>query len=94
MTSFVGPGETSDIEEVIEESKFVNRRCYSDCNPDCSYTWINNTDNNNISYTDILDLSKPDRYDAGSYTCSAYNSYGQNNKNFTLVVKCKFLIIN
>ncbi|KAK2140049.1 hypothetical protein LSH36_1501g00011 [Paralvinella palmiformis] len=53
----------------------------------CNYIWINNTNGVNISDTQSLDLSIPDRYDAGSYSCKAYNKYGELNKIFTLNIR-------
>ena len=88
---FISPGDTSDIADVIEETTTVNRTCSADCNPDCSYIWINNTNSVNISYTQSLYLSIPDRYDAGSYSCKAYNKYGELNKIFTLNIRCEFI---
>jgi hypothetical protein len=88
---FISPGDTSDIADVIEDTTFVNRTCSADCNPDCSYIWINNTNGVNTSYTPLLDLSKPDRYDAGSYSCKAYNKYGELDKIFTLSIRCEFI---
>ncbi|KAK2142337.1 hypothetical protein LSH36_968g00018 [Paralvinella palmiformis] len=85
--SFISPGDTSDIADVIECTTIVKRTCSADCNPDCSYIWINNTNGVNISYTTLLDLDKPDRYDGGTYTCKAYNKYGEKNKTFTLIIR-------
>ena len=86
--TFIGPGDTTYIDDVIEDTLFVNRTCSADCNPDCSYIWINNTNGVIVSYTPLLDLNKPDRYDAGSYSCKAYNKYGERNKTFTLQIRC------
>ncbi|KAK2139411.1 hypothetical protein LSH36_1806g00000 [Paralvinella palmiformis] len=85
--SFINPENTSDIADVIEDKTLINRTCSADCNPDCSYIWINNTNGVNISYAPLLDLGKPDRYDGGTYTCKAYNKYGEKNKTFTLIIR-------
>ncbi|KAK2140440.1 hypothetical protein LSH36_1355g00002 [Paralvinella palmiformis] len=80
-----GGGNTTETDDVIENTTLVNRTCSADCNPECSYIWINNTNGVNISYTPLL--NKPDRYDAGSYSCKTYNKYGERNKTFTLKIK-------
>ena len=92
--SFTGLGDTSDTTEIIENTEFVNRTCVADCNPNCNYTWINSTDSNVVSYTELLDLHMPTRYEADNYTCIASNMYGIKTKLFSLNIKCKYLKYN
>ena len=89
--AFTGPGDTSDTANIIENTELVNRTCSADCNPDCTYTWINDTDGGVISNTKLLDLQRATRHEAGNYTCIARNDYGQKLKLFSLNVKCKRL---
>ena len=54
--SFSGPGNASDRQDIIENTDLVNRTCAADCNPECVYACMNNTDCSFVSYTDLLEL--------------------------------------
>ena len=87
--AFIGQGDTTDRADVIENTEHVNRTCNADCNPYCTYTWINNTDNKTVSNEATIDLGTPDRYDAGNYTCIAGNVHGKLEKVLVLDIRCK-----
>ena len=41
-----------------------------------------------------LTISSAYREDTGVYTCSAYNSIGNDSRNFSITVQCKFVIFS
>ena len=40
-----------------------------------------------------LTITNADREDTGEYSCSANNSIGSDNRNFSTIVQCKFVIV-
>ena len=82
---------SSDKHDVIENTDPVNITCLADCNPDCGYIW---TDANGtvVSMNHVLYLDKPDRYQAGEYTCTASNTYGLLSASATINVMCKLVM--
>jgi len=53
------------------------------------------TGNGNITRVNLnLTISSAYREDTGVYTCSAYNSIGNDSRNFSITVQCKFVIFS
>ncbi|XP_052803517.1 uncharacterized protein LOC128233735 isoform X2 [Mya arenaria] len=55
--------------------------CTSDCWPECTNKWYNDTSNVIITNKGRLSLGRPNRSQAGNYTCVAENTIAQNNKH-------------
>ena len=70
--------------------------CIADCYPGCLYSWTSQT--GQVSSSDILYLRSLQRDSAGTYTCTARNTYTgiqwTATKTITVNVRCKFLYLN
>lgn len=76
----------------ITEGEGDSLDCTADCNPPCQIKWTSNLSGRFQTFysAQMLNLSTIKRNESGEYRCEANNSIGNNMKDITINVLCKF----
>ena len=82
---------SSPVLEVLEgDNAYVVLECNANGNPMPSIGWIMESTGKVVSSNSILILSNINRNASGVYQCIAMNNIGNDTKNCTVDVYCKF----
>ena len=72
------------------ENDSLTLTCAATCNPPCKYTW--SKDGQQIIVGDHLEFISLTKYDHGTYTCTASNNVGIDQRyDIRIQVQCKCL---
>ena len=75
--------------QVVIEGSQIFARCVTTSNPNATFTWYKDNDQQVLMTGNILKIESSTKDDKGMYICRARNVYGYEEVSLTVDVHCK-----